>query len=269
MTVYGYGRVSTVDQELEIQLGQLRSAGCERIYSEKESGSKDARRQLLQLIAQLRPGDVVVVAALDRLTSPSAQVSAHYVIDEDGSVYRLVAEDRRAWHAGVAFWAGERDVNSISIGIELVNPGHEFGYRPFPEPQMAALEDLARDIVRRHGIARSRVLGHSDVAPQRKQDPGELFDWARLARGGVGLWPRKSGVIEGQSFGPGDRGPEIAEAQRLLRNFGYEIAETGVLGEETMAVFTAFQRHFRQERVDGRLDGETLARIRTVSRHIS
>jgi N-acetylmuramoyl-L-alanine amidase len=206
-------------------------------------------------------------AALDRLTDSASRVSVHYLIDEDGTAYRLVPEDRRAWHAGVAFWGGERDINSVSIGIELVNPGHEFGYRRFPEAQMAALEALATDIVQRHRIAKPRVLGHSDVAPRRKQDPGELFDWSRLARAGVGLWPRKSGAMAGPSFGPGDRSGEIAEAQCLLHDFGYEIVETGVFGEETMAVITAFQRHFRQERVDGRLDAETLARIRAVSRH--
>src|SRR5262249_6695143 len=128
-------------------------------------------------------------AALERLCDPVAKVSSHYLVEEDGTTWRLVPEEKRAWHAGVSFWAGERDINDFSIGIELVNPGHEFGYRPFPEAQMQALEALARDIVDRHAIRPHRVVGHSDVAPTRKTDPGELFDWARLARKGIGLWP--------------------------------------------------------------------------------
>ena len=125
-------------------------------------------------------------AALDRLRDPAAKVSAHYLVDEAGAVFRLVPEERRAWHAGRAFWAGETDVNGRSIGIELANPGHRHGYRPFPEAQMAALEALCRDILSRRAVPAGRVLGHSDVAPGRKPDPGELFDWRRLARAGSG-----------------------------------------------------------------------------------
>ena len=128
-------------------------------------------------------------AALARLCDPAAKVSAHYCIDEDGSVSRLVPEARRAWHAGAGHWAGAGDINARSIGIELVNPGHEFGYRAFPEAQMTALMALARDILARHPIPAARVLGHSDVAPLRKEDPGELFDWQGLAAAGIGLWP--------------------------------------------------------------------------------
>ncbi len=127
--------------------------------------------------------------AVDRLCDPAAQVSAHYVIGEDGAVWRLVPESQRAWHAGVSWWAGYGDINSRSIGVELSNPGHSHGYRPFPEPQMAALEALCRDILARHPIPPHRVLGHSDVSPGRKIDPGHRFDWRRLARGGIGLWP--------------------------------------------------------------------------------
>ncbi len=193
--------------------------------------------------------------AIERLCSADTQVSAHYLVDEDGTVLRLVPEERRAWHAGTSFWAGRRDINSASIGIELVNPGHEFGYRPFPEPQMAALEPLARDILARHPIPARHVLGHSDVAPRRKADPGELFDWQRLARAGIGLWPEA------------DAAPAagIGEAQRLLAAIGYETALSGALDEETRAAVTAFQRHFRPARCDGALDGETLARIAAVA----
>jgi N-acetylmuramoyl-L-alanine amidase len=197
--------------------------------------------------------------AIERLCAPEAQVSAHYLIDEDGAVLRMVPEERRAWHAGVAFWARRRDINSVSIGIELVNPGHEFGYRPFPEPQMAALETLCRDIFARHPIPARHVLGHSDVAPRRKADPGELFDWRRLARAGIGLWP------DGEAAPPA---AGVAEAQRLLAAIGYETPEGGALDEETRAAVVAFQRHFRPARCDGALDDETLARIAAVAARI-
>ena len=127
--------------------------------------------------------------ALARLCDPAAKVSAHYLLDEDGSLYSLVAEDCRAWHAGVSFWRGHTDINARSIGIELVNPGHEFGYRPFPEVQMVALIDLCRGILARHPIPPRNVVGHADVAPRRKRDPGELFDWRQLAAAGIGMWP--------------------------------------------------------------------------------
>jgi N-acetylmuramoyl-L-alanine amidase len=197
-------------------------------------------------------------AALARLTAPDAKVSAHYVIEEDGAIWHLVPEDRRAWHAGLSCWAGRRDINAHSIGIELVNPGHEWGYRPFPEPQMAALEALARDIMTRHPIRGEFVLGHSDVAPQRKADPGELFDWPRLARAGIGLWP---------DFAAEPRGipKDAAAAQRLLAEIGYEVPQTGALDEAMRAVITAFQRHFRPKLCDGTLDLETRTRVAIVA----
>ncbi|MBF0392751.1 MAG: N-acetylmuramoyl-L-alanine amidase [Alphaproteobacteria bacterium] len=180
--------------------------------------------------------------ALARLCDPLAKVSAHWVIDEAGTVWRLVPEDRRAWHAGLARWRDATDVNGRSIGIELVNPGHEWGYRPFPEPQMAALIELARGILARHPIPPANVVGHSDVAPTRKQDPGELFDWPRLARQGVGRWP-----VAPAPFRPlsGD------QARDLLAGLGWDVTDMP-------AALTAFQRHFRPARVDGALDEETM-----------
>ena len=175
--------------------------------------------------------------ALDRLCDPAAQVSAHYAIDEEGTLTRLVPEDKRAWHAGVAFWGGRTDINARSVGIELVNPGHEFGYRPFPEAQMAALESLCQDILARHPIPARNVVGHSDVAPRRKTDPGELFDWKRLADRGIGLWPAPRATGEG--------------ATALLAACGYET-------EDLAASLAAFQRHFRPSRIDGLADAETL-----------
>ena len=174
-------------------------------------------------------------AALDRLCDPAAKVSAHYTIDEDGTVYAMVPEDRRAWHAGVSHWAGATDINARSIGIELVNPGHEFGYRAFPEEQIAALIPLCHSILVRHPIPSARVLGHSDVAPTRKQDPGELFPWARLAKAGIGRWPQS-----GQS----SLGPEA------LVRFGYDPAAP------QDKVIAAFQRHFRPRKLDGVWDEE-------------
>lgn len=196
--------------------------------------------------------------ALGRLCDPASKVSAHYLIDQDGATYAMVPEAQRAWHAGAASWHGEDNINSRSIGIELVNPGHELGYRDFPELQMAALESLALDIVRRHDVAAPRVLGHSDVAPSRKQDPGEKFDWRRLAAAGIGLWPDGPAEAEaGADLGPGDEGEGVAEWQSHLAAFGYGVPGHGRYDDATRAVVTAFQRHFRPGRVDGAADAET------------
>jgi N-acetylmuramoyl-L-alanine amidase len=180
-------------------------------------------------------------AALARLCDPAARVSAHYTIDEDGTVYAMVPEELRAWHAGVSYWAGARDINARSIGIELVNPGHEFGYRAFPEAQITALMELAGAILARHSIPAWRVLGHSDVAPARKEDPGELLPWVRLAAKGIGLWPD-------QAADPGN-----AQVPKLLAHYGYDL-EAPL--EKTVI---AFQRHFRPTRVTGMADAETRA----------
>ncbi len=182
-------------------------------------------------------------AALDRLTDPATKVSTHYLIEDGGRVWRLVPEEKRAWHAGTSYWAGERDINAVSIGVELHNPGHEFGYRPFPEAQMRALEEIARDILSRHPIPRHRVLGHSDVAPARKQDPGELFDWERLARVGIGCWPpQPAPAVEPDAVGA------------TLARIGYDV------GDQRLAL-AAFQRHFRPLRIDGIPDDETRSRL--------
>ena len=180
-------------------------------------------------------------AAIDRLCDPQAKVSAHYVIHEDGRIVQLVTEERRAWHAGVASWRGNTDINARSIGIEMVNPGHEFGLKPFPEKQMAALETLVLDIVQRHPLPRRNVVGHSDVAPRRKVDPGELFDWSRLYKCGIGVWP------EGGEGG----GMNEQQAGVLLRDFGYEI-------DDLSKTLAAFQRHFRPVEINGKLDSETV-----------
>lgn len=199
--------------------------------------------------------------ALARLCDPAAKVSAHYLIDERGLVYQMVNEERRAWHAGVSSWAGERDINSRSIGIELVNPGHELGYRNFPALQMRALAELSHGIVSRHAIAPHRVLGHSDVAPGRKCDPGERFDWVWLAAQGIGLWPQ----AVRHDAAPAD----TAALQQDLSHFGYDVPQTGIYGTQTRAVVTAFQRHFRPAKVDGVADAETAAILKQLLQQIA
>lgn len=207
---------------------------------ERPSPNHDARGGVaVDMLVLHYTGMISGEAALARLCDPAAKVSAHYMIAEDGTVYAMVPEARRAWHAGVSFWAGARDINTRSIGIELVNPGHEFGYRPFPDAQIGALTALCHQILERHPIPAWRILGHSDVAPARKDDPGELFPWADLAAAGIGFWAA-----------PGDD-PGEAVVPTLLARYGYD---PEVLHEKAV---TAFQRHFRPSRVDGVADRET------------
>ena len=188
--------------------------------------------------------------ALARLCDPEAKVSAHYVVDEEGGILRLVDESRRAWHAGVSSWQGRERLNDCSIGIEIVNPGHEWGYRPFTDAQYRALEWLCPAILKRWSIPPARVLAHSDVAPDRKEDPGELFDWQRLAASGIGVWPED-----------GEGAPRSeAEAIAQLHQIGYSLPAPGEV-QSTVCRLAAFQRRFRPERVDGVLDRQTLARL--------
>lgn len=205
---------------------------------ERPSSNFDVRALPVTMIVLHYTGMPSAAAALDRLADPAAKVSAHYVVAEDGVVIRMVDEAGRAWHAGRSWWRGVTDVNSASVGIEIVNPGHEFGYRPFPEPQMAAVEAVVRDIARRHAVAPGNVVGHSDIAPARKDDPGELFDWPRLAHAGLA-----------------DRIPEPQVDPRwtdagfmsALGRYGYDVTDA------TAAVI-AFQRHFRPSDIAGRID---------------
>lgn len=215
-----------------------------------------------------KPVDMVVLhytgmpsaeAALARLADPAAKVSAHYVVDEQGEVTRMVPEEKRAWHAGIAYWRGVRDVNARSIGIELVNPGHEFGYRVYPEAQIAALIALLRDIVKRHDIPAQRIVGHSDVAPARKEDPGELFPWDRLAEAGFGLWPAADfkPSPHAPELHPGMQGAAVLELQIALDRIGYGVEGSGVYDPAMEAVVRAFQRHFRPRLFNGVSDAET------------
>ena len=198
--------------------------------------------------------------AIARLRDPEARVSSHYVVEEDGRVFRLVPEERRAWHAGASYWRGRRNVNGDSIGIEIVNPGHEWGYRAFPEAQVAAVIALTADIRSRWEIEDRDIVGHADVAPGRKDDPGELFPWKRLAQGGHGLWAEPD-AAPGAPLAPGDEGTGVFALQAGLTRLGYDLPPSGRFDAATTAVVRAFQQHWRQERVDGMADGETRARL--------
>jgi N-acetylmuramoyl-L-alanine amidase len=211
---------------------------------DRPSPNHDARALPITMLVLHYTGMPDAASAIQRMTDAEAKVSAHYVVDEDGRILRLVPEERRAWHAGRGSWRGIQDINSASIGIEIVNPGHEFGYRPFPEAQMDALVPLVADIVQRHAIRPPNVVGHSDIAPARKEDPGELFDWARLARLGLAVPRPIRNLID----------PNWTDAGFLLaaERFGYDV-------QNPKAAVRAFQRRFRPENVDGIIDGECRA----------
>ena len=205
-------------------------------------------------------------AALDLLRDPVAEVSCHYLVETDGTVWRMVPEDRRAWHAGVSYWRGRTGLNDRSIGIEIANPGHSHGYPAFPVLQLAVVCDLCLEILSRHAIAARDVVAHSDIAPDRKDDPGEKFDWAGFAEAGIGLWPRgapdlgASGVVRDAAT--------LREVRAALGFIGYRVAAEGGLDPALSTVLRAFQRHWRPEAVTGQADIGTLARLSAVARLI-
>lgn len=189
--------------------------------------------------------------ALDKLSKPEGKVSCHYLVSEKGEIYAMVPEEKRAWHAGVSHWRGRDNLNDVSIGIEIENPGHEWGYRPFPPVQMNAVASLCQDILARHAIPPRNVVAHSDIAPMRKEDPGELFDWQWLAEQGVGLWP------EVREKGSGIRDQkDISDIQKNLAAYGYGLPVTGEVDELTTKTIIAFQRHFRPAKLNGIWDAE-------------
>ena len=204
----------------------------------------DERDQPVSICVLHYTGMEDAASAIARLRDPEARVSCHYLVAEDGQVLRMVPEDKRAWHAGQSYWRGLHGVNAASIGIEIVNPGHEFGYRPFPAEQMAALVPLLAGIVERHQVPRANVVGHSDVAPARKQDPGELFDWALLARHKLAVARPTRGLVD----------PLWTDGGFLLalERYGYDV-------RDSLAAVVAFQRRFRPELIDGTIDGECRA----------
>jgi len=203
-------------------------------------------------------------SALALLRDPASEVSAHYFVWENGDIAQLVAEDKRAWHAGVSSWGGQTDMNSASIGVEIVNPGHDGGLPPFPVRQIDAVAALCRDIASRRGIRLERVLAHSDIAPSRKRDPGEKFPWGLLASAGVGHWTPPAPIVGGALYRMAQEGPPIRALQAMFALYGYGVEITGVYDRQTKTVVTAFQRHFRPERVDGEIDASTLATLRAL-----
>ena len=208
---------------------------------DRRSPNADARSGGIDMLVVHYTGMRSAAAAIERLCDPEAKVSAHYVIEEDGALHRLVREEERAYHAGVSEWGGRPALNDCSIGIEMVNPGHEWGYRDFPEPQMRALETLAVGILRRWPIPPERVLGHSDIAPRRKDDPGERFDWPRLARAGLAVWPKAADDAEpGRLLDP----EGVLALTRAMATTGYDMADFG-------KALTAFRRRFRPDALEG------------------
>ena len=226
---------------------------------------------------RLHPLDMLVLhytgmkdgpTALARMCDPASQVSAHYMVEQDGTVFALVAEGKRAWQAGRSWWRGESDLNSRSIGIEIVNGGHEFGLPPYPEVQIDAVIELCRGILSRWPIPQNRIVAHSDIAPDRKEDPGERFPWRRLAEAGVGLWPVIDGNEQEAEVGlrPGDRGEGVISLQRNLAAIGYHLDLSGHFDDATEAVVRAFQRRWRAASVTGQGDPETVLRIAAVAK---
>lgn len=212
--------------------------------------------------------------ALLWLANPVSEVSCHYFVFEDGRIWQMVPESRRAWHAGKSSWHGETDMNSRSIGIEIANAGHDLSKMPpqpgeypdFPEAQIEAVIRLVADIKARWSILDARILAHSDIAPGRKVDPGERFPWEKLAASGLGLWPKTvpQHPAAPTAYRAGDEGMPVAALQSMLAKFGYGIEISGVYDQRTVDVVTAFQRHWRRERVDGVADGETLGVLRQL-----
>lgn len=231
------------------------------------SPNHDARSLPVDVLLLHYTGMVSAELAERRLCEPASKVSAHYLVYEDGGIVQLVPEMRRAWHAGISSWQGLTDINSCSIGIEIANPGHEFGYTDFPAAQIDSVIALCDDIVSRHQITPARVLAHSDVAPARKNDPGEKLPWNRLSAAGIGLWVEPTAIHAGPELDPGDRGEAVSHLQTMLKEFGYGIEVTGTYDTATMQAVTAFQRHYRPARVDGFADHsttETLKRLLMV-----
>jgi N-acetylmuramoyl-L-alanine amidase len=237
------------------------------IVRDVPSPNFDARRGPPDMLVLHYTGMQTAEAAIARLCDPEAKVSAHYVVDEDGSILKLVPEERRAWHAGRGVWLGETDCNAASIGIEIVNPGHEFGYRDFPEVQVDAVISLIADIRTRWTIPDTRIIAHSDLAPDRKQDPGERFPWKRLAGAGHGLWfePAQERIAAlGVPLKVGDEGLGVIVLRAGLHRLGYGLPAGGDYDEATRLTVEAFQRHWRPAQVDGVADGETRATLMGV-----
>jgi N-acetylmuramoyl-L-alanine amidase len=239
------------------------SVVAEVIASPNHGERSDGRRPDMILLHYTGMADAD--AALALLCAQGSNVSAHYFVFEDGRIIQMVPEGRRAWHAGKSEWAGETDINSCSIGIEIANPGHDHGYPDFPARQIAAVTTLCRGIQTRNSITPVRILAHSDVAPARKQDPGEKFPWRTLHDSGVGHWVNPAPIMNfGQVLAPGSQGDAVVALQKSLHEYGYGIEAHGDYDSNTLEVVTAFQRHFRPERVDGHADPSTRSTLQEL-----
>ena len=214
-------------------------------------------------------GSEDVEAAIAQLCTSGTDVSAHYIVLEDGRIVQCVPEAKRAWHAGVSSWAGEEDINSCSIGVEIVNPGHDWGYPDFPPRQIAAVIALCRGIMLRRNVPSHRVLAHSDVAPSRKKDPGEKFPWHSLANSGVGHWVQPAPVVRGETLKLGTISDDVHNLQQALARYGYGVPTNGKYDGATMEVVAAFQRHFRPAHVDGVADHSTLTTLHSLLESLS
>jgi N-acetylmuramoyl-L-alanine amidase len=232
---------------------------------EAPSPNHDERPRAPDMIVLHYTGMQSGEAALARLCDPAAKVSAHYLVEEDGRIFRLVPEDRRAWHAGVSSWRGEQALNGCSIGVEIVNPGHDWGYRDFPDVQIEAVIGLVAEIRTRWTVPDARIVGHSDVAPRRKIDPGERFPWQALAAAGHGLWA-ETWPAPGPALREGDDGLGVVVLRSALSRLGYDCPTSGVFDADLTTVVSAFQRHWRQAVVDGIADGDTRARLMAILR---
>src|SRR3984885_13321677 len=241
------------------------SVVAEVLPSPNNGERRDGRRPDMILLHYTGMADAE--AALELLRARGSDVSCHYFVFEDGRIVQMVPEGRRAWHAGQSCWAGETDINSCSIGIEIANPGHDHGYPDFPKRQIAAVTALCRGILTRNTIPPARVLAHSDVAPARKQDPGEKFPWRTLHDSGVGHWVKPAKITDGALLSLGDRGDAVAAMQRSLGEYGYGIALNGNYDSAMHEVVAAFQRHFRPERIDGVSDASTRATLQDLLAH--
>jgi len=235
------------------------------VTSVMPSPNHDERQSPITMLLLHYTGMANAEVALERLCSAESRVSSHYVVCEDGHVVQCVPEARRAWHAGVSSWTGATDNNSCSIGIEIVNPGHSLGYPDFPDVQIDAVIALCQDIIARNRIPADRVLAHSDVAPSRKEDPGEKFPWRRLHVAGVGHWVEPVPLRNGSRLVFGDQAAAVRELQEALARYGYGVPTTGHFDALTRDVVTAFQRHFRPELVDGIADASTVQTLTALN----
>jgi len=246
--------------------------------SEAPSPNFNERTHAIDMLVLHYTGMETGEAALERMRDPQSSVSAHYMVWEDGTVVQLVVEEKRAWHAGVASWQGDEDLNSHSIGVEIVNGGHDWPKKdgslpPYPDVQIAGVISLCKAILARHDIPAARIVGHSDIAPARKADPGEHFPWDRLARAGIGIWPPEDENVRanvwGTGLGPRDSGPPVLRLKDSLREIGYSVPETADFDAELGAILTAFQRRWRPAAVTGLADPMTIARIEQVRATLS